>query len=201
MTLKCILILFDIFLIWRYSVGGSWVHPFFPRYGCYLFQILLSIILGFGQQSVFNVTNGISKVLGHQPIQWATGRRHVGHDSGYTPVVGSEVDGVVSQAELVEQLDSSLSPQAPGPKVGHLLLGARAPMALSHLTRTNAHTHAHTDTDTHTHTHTHTHTFTFRAFGRLTKSTFVERDTTISLWYIKIRIEQVSSIHNCKANC
>jgi len=49
-------------------------------------------------------------------------------------------------------------------------------------------------------------TFTFRAFGRhfypkrLTKSTFVERDSNISLWYIKIRIEQVSSIHNCKAN-
>jgi len=37
-------------------------------------------------------------------------------------------------------------------------------------------------------------TFTFRAFGRhfypkqLTKSTFVERDSNISLWCIKIRI-------------
>jgi len=51
-------------------------------------------------------------------------------------------------------------------------------------------------------------TLTFRAFGRcfypkrLTKSTFVERETAIylSLWYIKIRIEQVSSIHSYKAN-
>jgi len=49
-------------------------------------------------------------------------------------------------------------------------------------------------------------TFTFRAFGRLfypkrlTESTFVEGDGNISLWYIKIRIEQVSSIPNCKAN-
>jgi len=52
-------------------------------------------------------------------------------------------------------------------------------------------------------------TFTFRALGRhfypkrLTiylKSTFVEGDSNILLWYIKIRIEQVSSIHNCKAN-
>jgi len=40
-------------------------------------------------------------------------------------------------------------------------------------------------------------TFTFRAFvrrfypKRLTKSTFVEGDSNISLWYIKIRIEQV----------
>jgi len=43
---------------------------------------------------------------------------------------------------------------------------------------------------------------TFRAFGRrfypkqLTKSTFVERDSNISLWYIKIRIEQVSIEYN-----
>jgi len=42
-------------------------------------------------------------------------------------------------------------------------------------------------------------TFTFKAFGRcfypkrLTKNTFVERDSNISLWYIKIRIEQVSA--------
>jgi len=49
-------------------------------------------------------------------------------------------------------------------------------------------------------------TFTFRAFGRRfypkqhTKSTFVERESYISLWYIKIRIEQVSSIHNRKVN-
>jgi len=48
--------------------------------------------------------------------------------------------------------------------------------------------------------------FTFRAFGRcfypkrLTKSTFVEGDCDISLCSIKIRIEQVSSIHNCKIN-
>jgi len=51
-----------------------------------------------------------------------------------------------------------------------------------------------------------TFAFTFRAFGRrfypkrLTKSTFVEGDSDISLWYIKIRIEQVSSIHSCEAN-
>jgi len=49
-------------------------------------------------------------------------------------------------------------------------------------------------------------TFTFRAFGtlfyskRLTKSKFVERGDNISLWYIKIRIEQDSSIHSYKAN-
>jgi len=46
-------------------------------------------------------------------------------------------------------------------------------------------------------------TFTFsRLFysKRLTKSTFAERDSNISLWYIKIRIEQVSSVHNCKIN-
>jgi len=54
--------------------------------------------------------------------------------------------------------------------------------------------------------HFKTFTFTFRVFGRrfypkrLTKSPFVERDSNISLWYIKIRIEQVSSIHNCKVN-
>jgi len=35
---------------------------------------------------------------------------------------------------------------------------------------------------------------------RLTESTFVEVDSNISLWYIKIRIEQVSSVHSCKAN-
>jgi len=51
------------------------------------------------------------------------------------------------------------------------------------------------------------YTFTFRAFGRrfypkrLTKSTFVRYiDSTISLWYIKIRIEQVSSIHSNEVN-
>jgi len=49
-------------------------------------------------------------------------------------------------------------------------------------------------------------TFTFGAFGRrfypkrLIKSTFVERDSNISLWYIKIRIEQVSGIHSYEAN-
>jgi len=32
------------------------------------------------------------------------------------------------------------------------------------------------------------------------KSTSVERDDNISLWNIKRRIEQVSSIHNCKVN-
>jgi len=48
--------------------------------------------------------------------------------------------------------------------------------------------------------------FTFRAFGRrfypkrLTKSTFVEGDSNISLWCIKIRIEQVSSIHSYEVN-
>jgi len=42
-----------------------------------------------------------------------------------------------------------------------------------------------------------TFTFTFRALARcfypkrLIKSIFVERDRNISLWYIKIRIEQV----------
>jgi len=52
----------------------------------------------------------------------------------------------------------------------------------------------------------HSFTFTFRAFGRrfypkrLTKSTFVEGDSNISLWYIKRRIEQFSSIHSCEAN-
>jgi len=51
-----------------------------------------------------------------------------------------------------------------------------------------------------------TFTFTFRAFGRcfypkrLTKSTCVEGDSNISLWYINIRREQVSSIHSCKVN-
>jgi len=48
-------------------------------------------------------------------------------------------------------------------------------------------------------------TFTFTFGGcfypnRLTESTFVERDSNISLWYIKIRIEQVSSIHSGEAN-
>jgi len=49
-------------------------------------------------------------------------------------------------------------------------------------------------------------TFTFRAFGRrfypkqFRKSTCVEGDSNISLWHINIRIEQVSSIHSCKAN-
>jgi len=50
-------------------------------------------------------------------------------------------------------------------------------------------------------------TFKLRAFGRrrfypmrLTKSTFVEGDSNISLWYIKIGIEQDSSIHNCRVN-
>jgi len=53
---------------------------------------------------------------------------------------------------------------------------------------------------------TFTFTFTFRAFGRrfypkrFTISTFVDGDSNILLWYIKIRIEQVSSIHNCKVN-
>jgi len=49
-----------------------------------------------------------------------------------------------------------------------------------------------------------TFTFTFTAFGfypkRLTKSTFVEGDSEISLRYIKMRIEQVSSIHSYEAN-
>jgi len=46
----------------------------------------------------------------------------------------------------------------------------------------------------------------FRAFGRrfypkeLTKSTIVEGDGNISLWYIKIVIEQVSSIHIYETN-
>jgi len=50
-----------------------------------------------------------------------------------------------------------------------------------------------------------TFTFAFMEFGRrfypkrLTKR-YVEGDSNISLWYIKIRIEQVSSIHSCKAN-
>jgi len=34
----------------------------------------------------------------------------------------------------------------------------------------------------------------------LQKSTFVDGDSNISLRYIKIRIEQVSSIHSCKVN-
>jgi len=34
----------------------------------------------------------------------------------------------------------------------------------------------------------------------LTKSTFVERDGNILLWYINIRIQQVSSIHSSKVN-
>jgi len=39
----------------------------------------------------------------------------------------------------------------------------------------------------------------------LSKATYKEyicgkRDSNISLWYIKIRIEQVSSIHNYEAN-
>jgi len=48
--------------------------------------------------------------------------------------------------------------------------------------------------------------FTFRAFRirfypeRLTKSTVVEGDSNILLWYIKIRIEQVSSIHSFEPN-
>jgi len=48
-------------------------------------------------------------------------------------------------------------------------------------------------------------TFTFRAFGRrfypkrLITSTFIEGDgSTISLWYIKIRMELVSSVHSCE---
>jgi len=32
------------------------------------------------------------------------------------------------------------------------------------------------------------------------KATSVEGDSDISLWYIKIGIEHVSSIHNCKVN-
>jgi len=51
-----------------------------------------------------------------------------------------------------------------------------------------------------------TFTFTFREFGRrfypkrLTKSTFVEGDSNISLWYIKIRTEQFSGILSYEAN-
>jgi len=70
---------------------------------------------------------------------------------------------------------------------------------ITHDTTTHApHTTLHTR-------YTYTHTFTFGAFGRcfypkrLTKSTFVERDSNMLLWYMKI-IEQVSSIHSCKAN-
>jgi len=53
---------------------------------------------------------------------------------------------------------------------------------------------------------TSTCTFTLRAFGRrlypkrLTKSTFVERETAIYHCGLKIRIEQVSSIHSYKVN-
>jgi len=49
-------------------------------------------------------------------------------------------------------------------------------------------------------------TFTLRVFircfypKRLTKSTCVEGDSNISLWYIKIRIEQVYSIHSYEVN-
>jgi len=51
-----------------------------------------------------------------------------------------------------------------------------------------------------------TFTFTFRPFGRrfypkrLTKSACVEGDSNVSLWYIKIRIELVLSVHSCEAN-
>jgi len=50
------------------------------------------------------------------------------------------------------------------------------------------------------------HYITFRAFGihfhpkRLTKSIFVERESKISLWYIKIGIELFSSIHIYETN-
>jgi len=40
-------------------------------------------------------------------------------------------------------------------------------------------------------------TFTFGEFGRLGR--FVEGDSNISLRYIQISIEQVSSIHICEA--
>lgn len=83
-------------------------------------------------------------------------------------------------------------------------LTASSDLLVVHLLITGFSTRSLTHSLTYSQTHPHTHTLTHSHVGhlvdtypkRLTISRFVERDSTLSLRYIKMTIEQVSSVHS-----